>query len=85
MVGGATTYHRGMTDPELQPTPTAINHCTRSAGRKHLGAHLPAEPCSWTLVDEPTLEEITSRVNKHTGRRVNSAPGDETTSEFRKR
>ena len=71
VVGRATTYKRGMTVPESKPTPTASNHRTGSAGRKHLGAHLPAE--------------ITSSVNKRTWRRVNSAPGDEAASEFRKR
>jgi len=58
-------YKRGMTVPESKSTPTASNHRTGSAGRKHLGAHLPAENRSWRLVDECTLEEITSRVNKH--------------------
>jgi len=56
---------------------------TGSAGRKHLGAHLPAENRSWRSVDERTLDEITSRANKCTWRRVNSATGDETTSELR--
>ena len=65
VIGEATTYKRGMTVPELQPNATASNHCTGSVGRKHLGAHLPAENRSWRLVDEHTLEEITSRVKKH--------------------
>jgi len=44
-------------------------------------AHLPAENRSWRLVDECTLEEITSRVNKH----MEKSQPDETTSELRKR
>jgi len=64
-------YKRGLTLPESKPTHTASNHRTRSAGRKHLGAHLPAE--------------VTSSVNKCTWRIVNSAPGEEAASKFRKR
>ena len=71
VVGRATTYKRGMTVPESKSTPTSSNHSTGSAGRKYLGAHLPAENRSWRLVDERTLEEITSRANKLTWRRVN--------------
>jgi hypothetical protein len=71
VVGGATTYKEGMTIPESQSTPTASNHRTGSAGRNHLEAHLPAENRSWKLVNERTLEDITSRVNKRTWRRVN--------------
>jgi len=56
----ATTYKRGMTVPESKSTLTARNHHTGSAGRKHLGAHLPTENHSWRLVNEHTLEEITS-------------------------
>jgi len=48
----ATTYTRGMMVPESKSTPTASNHRTGSAGRKHLGVHLPAENRSWRLVDE---------------------------------
>jgi len=48
----ATTFKRGMTVLESKSTLTASNHCTGSAGRKHLGAHLPAENRSWRLVDE---------------------------------
>jgi len=71
VVGGTTTYKRGMTVPESKSTPTSSNYSTGSAGRKHLGAHSPAENCSWILVNERTLEEITSRVNKRMWRRVN--------------
>jgi len=79
VIGRAMTYNRGMTVPELNPTPTASNHRTRSAARKHLGAHLPAENRSWRLVDECTLEEITSSVNKQ----LEKSQPDETTSELR--
>jgi len=48
----ATIYKRGMTVPEPKSTLTASNHRTGSAGRKYLGAHLPAENHSWRLVDE---------------------------------
>jgi len=68
-------YKRGMTVPESKQTPTASNHRTGSARRKHLGAHLPAETHSWRLVDERTMEEITSRVNKRSWRRVNQCTG----------
>jgi hypothetical protein len=63
VVGGATTYKWG-------------DDRTGSAGRKHLGAHLPAENRRWRLVDECTLENITSRVNKRTWRRVNKQNDD---------
>jgi len=53
-----------MTVPESQPNATASNHRTSSVGRKHLGVHLPAENRSWRLVDEHTLEVLTSRVSK---------------------
>jgi hypothetical protein len=59
VVGGATTYKRGMTVPESKPTPTARNHRTGSAAGS-TEAHLPAENRSWRLVNERTLEEITS-------------------------
>jgi len=55
----ATTYNRGMTVLESKTTPTTSIHRTGSAGRKHIGAHLPAENRRWTLV------------NKCTGRMVN--------------
>jgi len=84
VVGWATTYKRRMTVQELTITPTANNHRTGSGRRTHLAAHLPVENRSWGLVDKHTLEEITSRVNKCTWRRVNSAPEDETTSELGK-
>jgi hypothetical protein len=38
VVGRATTYKRGMTVPESKPTPTASNHRTGSAARKHQSA-----------------------------------------------
>jgi len=38
---------------------------TRSPGRKQYGPHLLAENRGWRLVDEHTLDAITSRVNKH--------------------
>ena len=81
VVGRATTYNRGMTVPESNPSATASNHRTGSSARKHLGAHLPAENRSWRLVDECTLEEITSRVNNH----LEKSQPDETTSELRDR
>jgi hypothetical protein len=49
--------------------------------RGSTNAHLAAENRSWRLVDESTLEEVTSRVNKH----VEKSQPDETTSELRKR
>ena len=64
-------YKRGITILESKPTPTASNHRTGSAGRKHLGAHLPAKNRSLIIVNECTLEEITSRVNKRMWIRVN--------------
>jgi len=75
----------GMTRPESTTTPTASNHLTENAGRKHFGAHLLEKNRSLRIVDGRVLEEITSRVNKRTWRRFNSTPGDETTSELRKR
>jgi hypothetical protein len=54
VVGGATTYKWGMTVSESKSTPTASNHRTGSAGRKHLGAHLPAENSSWRRVNKKT-------------------------------
>jgi hypothetical protein len=45
--------------------------------------YLPAENPSSSLVDEHTLEGITSSVNNHTGRRVNSVHGDDVTTEHR--
>ena len=71
VVGWAMTYKRGMTVPESKPTPTASNQRTGNARRKHLGVHLLEENRSLRLVDECTLEEITSRVNKRMWRRVN--------------
>ena len=53
-------YKRGKTVPEPKSTPTASNHRTGSAERKHLGAHLPEENLSWRLVNECTLDEITN-------------------------
>jgi hypothetical protein len=44
---------------------------TGSAARTHLGAHLPAANRRWRLVDQGTLTEITSRVNKRIWTRVN--------------
>jgi hypothetical protein len=80
VVGGATTYKRGMTVGESQPTllhaitvPEVLRGSTK--------AHLPPENRSWRLVDECTLEGITSRVNKH----VEKSQPDETTSELSKR
>jgi len=52
VVGGATTYKRGMTVPESKSTPTSSNHSTGSARRKDLGVHLPAENRSWTVVNK---------------------------------
>jgi len=60
VVSGGMTYKWGMTVPQSRSTPTASNHRTGSAGGKHLGAHLPAENRSWRLLNERTLEEITS-------------------------
>jgi len=71
VVGGAMMYKGGMTVQESKPTPTASNHRTGSAGRQHLGVHLPAANRSWILVNKRTLEEITTRVNKRMWRRVN--------------
>ena len=80
VVGGATTYKRGMTVPESKPTLLqAITVPGLLRGRTK--AHLPAENRSWWLVDECALEEITSRVNKH----MEKSQPDEMTSEFRKR
>jgi len=31
----------------------------------HCGTHIPVENCSWRLVNEHTLEEITSSIHKH--------------------
>jgi len=45
----------------------------------HLAVHLPSENPRSRLVDEHTLEGITSSVNNRTWRRVNSAPADVTT------
>jgi len=87
VVAWVMMYKWGKTVPESQTTPTPSNNHSGSAGRKHQGAHLSAEIRSWRLVHEHTLEEITSRVHKFlkcTWRRVNSAPGDEMTCEFRK-
>ena len=44
---------------------TTSNHLSESAPRKHLGVNLLAKNRIWRLVNECTLEEITSRVNKH--------------------
>jgi len=77
----ATTYKRGMTETETNLTPTASNHRTGSATRKHLGVYLLAENRSWRLVNECTLEEIATRVNKH----LKKSQPDETTSELRDR
>jgi len=44
--------------------------CTGHTARKHLGVHFPAENRSWRLLNECTLEDITSRVNKRMWRRV---------------
>jgi hypothetical protein len=43
LVGGATTYKRGMTTPESRSTATSSNHSTGSAEWKHLGTHLLTE------------------------------------------
>jgi len=80
VVGRATTYKRGMTMPESQqllPRTITVSEVPRGSTK----AHLPAENRSWRLVDECTMEEITSRVNKH----VEKSQPDETTSELRKR
>ena len=75
----ATTYKGGMTVPESKPTPTASNHRTGSAGRKHLGAHLPAENRTWRLVNKQNddvdtqtsdSEHTWRRNRKHTRRKV---------------
>jgi len=69
-----------MTVPESKPTllqPITVSEVVRGSTK----AHLPAENRSWRVVDERTLEEITSRVNKH----VEKSQPDETTSELRKR
>jgi len=63
-------YKRGMTVLEAKSSPTARNHHIGSAGRKQLGAHLPAQNHSWRLVNEWALEDITHRVDKCTRRRV---------------
>ena len=62
----ATTYKMGMTVPESKSTPTASNHRTGSAGRKHLGEHLPAKNRSWRLVNKRTwriVNQCTCRWN----------------------
>jgi len=63
------TYKRGMTVPQSQPNASASNHHTGSAGKKHLGTHLPAENRSWRIVNVRTLEKISSWVNKHVEKR----------------
>jgi len=64
------TYNMGLTVPQSKITLPASNHYSGSAGRKHLGAHLPVQNRSGIIVDERTIEEITSTVN-NTWRRVN--------------
>jgi len=70
------TYESGMAVPESKTTPTASNHRTRSAGRKHLWAHFPAENHNWRLVDECALDGINSRVNKHTWKTIHLSTGE---------
>ena len=70
VIGGGMTYNMGLTVPQSKITLPASNHYSGSAGRKHLGAHLPVQNRSGIIVDERTIEEITSTVN-NTWRRVN--------------
>jgi len=67
VVGGATTYIRGITVQKSKTTSTASKYHTGSAGRKHHGGHLLAEIHSWRLVDEIWMpRQVTAR---HTWRR----------------
>jgi len=72
VIDRATTHKWGVTVPESKPTPTASNHRTGSTGRKHLGAHLPAENRSWSsqqaLVErsQPMHLEMKRQVNPET-------------------
>jgi len=63
-------YNRGMTVPESKTTSTASTHRTGSAGRKHLGAHLPAENRSWRIVNKQK-EDVDTQTSdsEHTSRR----------------
>jgi len=84
VAGRATTYKRGMTVPESKSTPTSSNHRTGSAGRKHLGAHLPAENRTWRLVNKQNddvdtqtsdSEHTWRRNGKHTRRKAGERTG----------
>jgi len=65
VVSHARTYTRGITILELNSIATASYQCTGCTWPRILRPHLAAPNCSWRLLNQCTLEEITSRVNKH--------------------
>jgi hypothetical protein len=70
VVGRAMTNNRGMTVPESKTTPTASNHRNGSEGRKHLGAHLPAENRSGRRVNQHTWRWSGMHTRRKAGERT---------------
>jgi hypothetical protein len=70
-VSGATMYPKGKTVPETKTTPPAIYHWTGSSWKMDHGGHWQAGNHSGRFVNEHSLEDITSRVNRDRWTTVN--------------